>query len=261
MGDPGVSVWQVNRGERKFLRLHFIFTLFAHFRFAGGSIREGSRDLRLMSEQRRRKVSKTAFYLLIFPHLRFTGSSIREWSWDLRLFTRTFYLPHLRFSLFAYFSLQVAAFVRDPGVSIWHVNGRERKFRRLHFIFPISGSQAAAFVRDPGISVCSKTAFYPLIFPPSQVHRQAKALRRLSHYLRSHKLRADQHMGFFVPLIYSYILDKRYAKSGKVFNFLIYVDCSVELCSCALIFFLASAMLFIANLCIIWALKASMSAW
>ena len=161
--DPGVSVWCVNRGERKLQRLHFIFSRLPHLRFAGGSIRAGSWGLHLMIEWRRKKVSKPAFYLLTFS--------------------------------------------------------------------------------------------------PSQVHRQAKALRRLSHYLRSHKLRADQHMGFFVPLIYSYILDKRYAKSGKVFNFLIHVDCSAEVCSHALVGIVASAVLFIANLCIVWALKASMSAW
>ncbi|KAK7480717.1 hypothetical protein BaRGS_00028085, partial [Batillaria attramentaria] len=56
-----------------------------------------------------------------------------------------------------------------------------------------------------------------------QIHKQTKALRRLSRYLHSHKLRADQHMGFFVPLLYSYLLDQRYAKSGGL------LDASVDL--------------------------------
>ena len=52
-----------------------------------------------------------------------------------------------------------------------------------------------------------------------QVHKQAKALRRLSAYLRTHRLRADQHMGFITPLLYAYILDhKKYGKSGKLMD-------------------------------------------
>ncbi|XP_076467049.1 small subunit processome component 20 homolog [Babylonia areolata] len=51
-----------------------------------------------------------------------------------------------------------------------------------------------------------------------QVYKQAKALRRLSHYLHSHRLRADQHMGFVLPLLYAYTLDRQYAKSGKVLD-------------------------------------------
>ncbi|KAK7107774.1 small subunit processome component 20 homolog [Littorina saxatilis] len=60
-----------------------------------------------------------------------------------------------------------------------------------------------------------------------QMHRQAKALRRLSHYLHSHKLRADQHMGFFVPILYGYIFDKRLAKSGKILDATVDLTCMI----------------------------------
>ncbi|KAL8599182.1 hypothetical protein ACOMHN_007898 [Nucella lapillus] len=60
-----------------------------------------------------------------------------------------------------------------------------------------------------------------------QIHKQAKALRRASRYLHSHKLHADQHMGIFLPLLYAYVLDKSYAKSGKVLDAAVDLTCMV----------------------------------
>ncbi|XP_025097744.1 small subunit processome component 20 homolog [Pomacea canaliculata] len=60
-----------------------------------------------------------------------------------------------------------------------------------------------------------------------QLHKQTRALRRLSRYLHNYKLTPQQHMGFVVPLLYSYLLDPRYAKSGGILDASVDLTCMV----------------------------------